>query len=71
MQALGYNILISLGRRQLDVHGFMACLGLRNEVGQREISIWTSHEVAMVILQQVILHTFCHTAQYADDEGIS
>ena len=50
MQALRHHVAIGLGGRQFDIDGLMACLSLRNKVGQRQISIRTSYQVAVVIL---------------------
>ena len=46
----------------------MARLSLCYQVGQRQIGIRASHQVAVVVLQQVVLHTLSHAAQHANDE---
>ncbi len=46
----------------------MARLGLRDEVGQGEVSVGPGHEVGMVVGYQVVLHSLGHAAQHANDE---
>ena len=71
VQALWHHVTVSLRCRQFNIHGLMSQLSLCYQVGQRHIGVWTSHQVAVVVLQQVILHALSHTAQYADDEAVS
>ena len=47
----------------------MACLGLGNKVGQRQVGIGAGHQVYAVLLEQFLLHALRHTAQHTDDEG--
>ena len=69
--ALGHHVLIGLGGREFDVHRLVACLSLCDQVGQRQIGIRASHEVAVVMLQQLLLGSLGHTAQDTDDEWLS
>ena len=45
----------------------MTRLGLRHQIGQRQIGIGTCHEVNPMLFQQLFFHTLGHTAQHADD----
>ena len=69
METLRNDVAISFRRRQLNVHGLMPRLGLRNEVGQTQVGIRSGHEVAVMVLQQVVLYTLGHAAQHADDQS--
>ena len=71
MQALWHDVLVCLCRRQFDIHCLMTRLSLCYQVGQRQIGIRTSHQVAVVVLQQVVLHTLSHAAQHANDKAVS
>ena len=66
--ALGHHVLIGLSGREFDVHRLVACLGLCDQVRQCQIGIGTSHEVAVVMLQQLLLRPLGHTAQDADNQ---
>ena len=68
MQPLGHHITIGLRGRQLDIDSLVARLDLRYQVGQRQIGIRTRHQVGMMVVQQVFLHTLSHTAQHTNNE---
>ena len=46
----------------------MSVFRLCYEVGQCEVSVWSCHEIAMVVFYQIVLHAFCHTPYHADDQ---
>ena len=68
MQTLGHNILVCLTCTEFNINSLMACLnslmaclGLSYQIGQREISIRTCNQVGMMVFQQIVFNTFCHT----------
>ena len=68
--ALRHNVAIGLCRRELHVDGLMPAFHLSDEVGQREIAVGTSHEVGIVLLNELFLDALSHTAKHTDDERI-
>ena len=70
VQPLGHNVAVGLAGRKFNVDGLMACFGLGDKVGQREIAVGAGHEVGMVAVEQVVLHALCHAAQHTDDERL-
>ena len=68
--ALGNHVAIGLGRGEFHIDGLVPKLCLCHQVGQREVGIRSGHEVAVMILQKVLLHALSHTAENADDEGV-
>ena len=67
-ESLRDNVAIGLGSGKFNVDGLLPQFGLRHEVGQGEVSVGACHEVCAVVSEQLLLHTLCHAAQYADDE---
>ena len=67
---LGHHIFIGLCGGEFNVHRLMARLCLGYQIGQRQIGIRTSHEVAMVVVQQILLGSLRHTAQKTNDQGV-
>ena len=45
----------------------MAEFCLCREVGQVKIGIGARHDVGVMVLDEVVAHTFCHAAEYAED----
>ena len=70
-EAFGHDVAISLREREINVDGFLSHLGLRDEVGQREIGIGSCHNVGMVLLEQIVFHTLCHATENSKDEAAS
>ena len=62
------HILISFRHGQFHVDGLMPQLHLGYQVGQGQISVGACHYIHMVILYQLFLHPFGHTAQHADNQ---
>ena len=61
---LWYHILISLAGREFGIHGFVSQFGLSNQVGQRQISVGTCHQVGKMIIKQIALSSLSHTTKY-------
>ena len=49
----------------------MPQLGLRHQVGQRQVGVGPGHEVGPPAAEQLVLHALGHAAQHADDEPLS
>ena len=64
------HITVSLGRRKVYVDRFLAGLYRGNQLRQRQVSIRTDHQIDMMVRNQIILHPFRHTAQYAYNQGL-
>ena len=67
-ETFGHNVAISFGEREVNVDGFLSHFGLRNEVGQREIGIGPRHNVGVVLFEQIVFHTLCHTSENSKNE---
>ena len=67
MQSLGKNISVGFGIGEFDIDGFLPQFALRNQVGQRKISIRSCHQIHMVVGNQVILYPLGHTAKNTYD----
>ena len=64
---LRYHITISLGCGEFHIDGLMTEFSLSYKVRECEISIRSGHEIAVVILQKVVLYALSHTAEDSDD----
>ena len=62
-----HDVAIGLGGGQLHVHGWLTNLYGCHHLGQMEIAVWTTHEIGVMVLDQVVLHALGHTAQHAED----
>ena len=69
VNTFGHHITIGLGGGEFGIDGLVPQFGLRHQVGQRQISIGTGHEVGMVLREQAFLHSLCHAAQHTYDEA--
>ena len=67
--SLRHYVAVSLCGRQLDVHRLVSRLGLSYEVGQGEIGVGAGHEVGMMVLEQVFLHSLGHASQHSDNHS--
>ena len=67
--ALGHDVAIGFREREFGVDGLVTEFGLRHEVGEGEISVGASHEVAVVVVEEALLDALCHTAEHTNDEA--
>ena len=59
------HILIGFGLREFYIDCFVARFSLRNHVGKVQIRIGSTHQVGVMVVQQIVFHPFGHTAQHA------
>ena len=64
--ALRHNVAVGLSGAQLDVHGVLSVLALRNHVRQIEVGVGAANEVGEVVLYEVFAHTLSHAAEHAE-----
>ena len=65
--ALRHDVTVGLGLGKFDVDGVGSHLALRNHIRQVEIAVWSTDQVGIVVLDEVILHALSHAAQYAEN----
>ena len=71
MQSLRHHIAISFRERQFGIDSLMTQFSLCKEFRESQISVGACYEVSMMMIQQVVLDSFCHTSQYADNQSPS
>ncbi len=62
------HVAVSLGSGKVHVDGLVAQFGLCDEVWERQIAVRSTDDVGMVVGYQVVLDTFRHTAEYAEEQ---
>ena len=62
-----HDVAIGLRGGQLNVHGRLPYLYGCHHLGQMEIAVRTTHEIGVMVLDQVVLHALGHTAQHAEN----
>ena len=58
------NIAISFGCREFHIDSLLAGFYRCYQFGKSQICVGTCHQIHMMVLDQVFLHTLGHTAQY-------
>ena len=62
------HITIRLGSRQIYINGFLAGFHRSHQFRQSQIGIRSHHQIDMMMLDQIVFHTFCHATQYPNNQ---
>ena len=66
MRSLWQDVLVGLGSGEFGIDGIVPHLALSYQRGQVEIGVRSCHEIGVVLLYQLVLHSLRHTADDAD-----